>query len=199
MKPLLMMLLGMSSGLLAAQSDSVHHRAPRFAARGQFAGMQGIGSGGLLWNLPDGRLQLGALYGHSPAKLGANAFHGAALRVSSAWFPVHKAVKGRWTMSPTLSITTLFELGGTAWFRLPPEFPDGYYGPNAIHALLAIGGRAGQVDKDGGWIFTMETVALDTYLWYSFIMREVPFHSAWSLALGAEYHFGGRPEKRWGP
>jgi hypothetical protein len=120
---------------------------------------------GLLWNVPDGRLQLGALYGHAPAVNGAKPFHVAVLRVAGSWFPMQMPRTGRWTISPTASVSALFDLSGTAFYALPPEYPKGYYSPQAVHGLLAVGGRVGRIHPGGSVAFTAELVALDTYLW----------------------------------
>ena len=173
---------------LVALPDSL--RAPRWSVRAQFAGMQGTLSGGVLWNTPDGRLQAGAMYGFSDARNGVPEFHGLAFRANGSWFPLHRSTMGRWHVSPTLAVTGLLELGDHAFLSLPEHYPDDYYGQHALHALVAVGGRMGRMHRSGrGWAFTVETVALDTYLWYAISQRSTPFTDAWSLALGAEVYF----------
>ena len=172
---------------LSAQPDSL--RAPLWTARAQFAGMQGTLSGGVLWNIPDGRLQAGVMYGYSSPQDGIPDFHGLAVRANGSWFPLHKATVGDWHLSPTLAITGLLELGDHSFLSLPDQYPDDYYGQQALHALFAVGGRLGRMHQGWGWAFTAETVALDTYLWYAISQRSTPFTDAWSLALGAEVYF----------
>mgnify|MGYP001467590854 CR=1 FL=1 len=166
--------------------------APRWSARAQFAGMQGLVSGGLLWNIPDGRLQLGALYGSAPAGHGGKTYHAAIMRATGSWFPIHEAQVGRWSLSPIASISAVLEMSGIAFLALPPDYPKGYYAPQALHGVLSLGGRLGRVGPEGGWSVTAEAVTLDTYLWYGIIQRQVEVHQIWSLALGLEYHFGVR-------
>ena len=186
-----LLILCSASSLITAwgqpQPDSL--RAARWTARTQVAGMQGLVSAGALWNPPDGRLQLGALYGFAPAANGAQAFHALVLRVTGALLPLHQPVCGRWTFSPVLSLSMLADVSGTTWLVLPEEFPDGYYGPNGLHGLLGVGGRVGRTNACNGWALTLETVALDTPLWYAISQSAAPFHEAWSLAVGFEYHF----------
>jgi hypothetical protein len=189
MRVLLTSLLVLIGTAVWAQADAAPGRAPRWTARGQFAGLQGAGSVGLLWNVPDGRLQLGALYGHAPAVNGAKPFHAAVLRVAGSWWPMQKPQAGRWTISPTAAVSALFDLSGTAFYALPPEYPKGYYCPQAVHGLLAVGGRVGRIHPGGSVAFTAEVVALDTYLWYALSQRTVGLHEPWSLALGLELSF----------
>jgi hypothetical protein len=172
-----------------AQTDSALIRAPKWTARAQVAGMQGLVSGGALWNVPDGRLQMGAQYGFAPAANGSKAYHGLVLRATGSWFPIHKPQFGKWNLSPIASLSAVLEVGGIAFLALPPDYPKGYYAPQAIHGLLGLGGRLGQVGQDGGWSFTAEAVALDTYLWYGIIQQQIEVRNMWNLALGAEYHF----------
>lgn len=175
-----------------AGADSLHTHAPRWTVRGQFAGMQGLASLGALWNTPDGRLQLGASYGHAPGRHGDVDFHCAALRAAGSWFPMHRPQVGRWNLSPTASLTAMLEVSGITFLFLPPEYPKGYYLPQAIHGLLGLGGRLGYLGTTGQWAITAELVTMDTYLWYSIIQHEVDFHRIWNLALGVEYRFGSR-------
>ena len=187
MRWLAILLAFLQPAWLLAQPDSL--RAPRWTARTQFAGLQGTISGGVLWNIPDGRLQAGVLYGFSESRDGAPEFHGLAFRVNGSWFPLQRATLGDWHVSPTAVITGLLEVGEHAHLTLPDHYPDGYYGPHALHALFAVGGRAGRMNRGWGWAFTAETVALDTHLWYAISQRSTPFTDAWSLALGAEVYF----------
>jgi hypothetical protein len=172
-----------------AQMDTTLSRAPRWSARGQFAGLQGAGSFGLLWNAPAGRLQLGALYGHAPSSQGSQPFHVAVLRLNGSLFPVHKPQWGRWSVTPTLALSGMFDLSGTGHYALPAQYPEGYYAPSAVHALLSLGARAGRQHKGGSVAFTAELVALDTYLWYAIDHPGIGLHEAWSLALGLEVAF----------
>lgn len=189
MRMLLASMLLLLGGLVRAQVDTAPERAPRWTARGQFAGLQGAGSVGLLWNVPDGRLQLGALYGHAPAVNGAKPFHAAVLRVAGSWWPMQKPQAGRWTISPTAAVSALFDLSGTAFYALPPQYPEDYYRPQAVHGLLAFGGRVGRLHPGGSVAFTAELVALDTYLWYALSQPTIGLHEPWSLALGLEVAF----------
>ncbi|MCB0794228.1 MAG: hypothetical protein KDB88_05780 [Flavobacteriales bacterium] len=176
------------TGILAhAQEDTT--RAPVWTLRTQFAGYQGTVGAGILWNVPDGRAQVGLLYGFSAPQYDLPAFHGLALRLTGSWFSLDRSTIGRWHLSPTMAITGLLELGDLAYLSIPKEYPDGYYPPQAFHALLSLGGRVGRIEHGKGWSFSVETVALDTYLWYAISQRETPFLDAWSLALGAEFHF----------
>ncbi|MBL7939341.1 MAG: hypothetical protein JNL43_08275 [Flavobacteriales bacterium] len=190
MRVLLAVLLLFANALPGpGQGTADSTRAPKWAARAQFAGMQGLVSTGLLWTVPDGRLQIGALYGHSPDRHSGTDFHGAILRATGAWFPVHKQQCGKWSMSPTVSLSAVMELGGISFFRLPDRYPDDYYGPQALHGLLSIGGRLGHPVRGGRLALTAEAVTLDTYLWYGIIQRQIKFKGMWSMALGVEYHF----------
>ena len=132
---------------------------------------------------------MGMLYGHAPAGDGGGAFHGLVLRVTGALFPIHKPMHGPWSVTPTASISALIDLSENTWLIPPPEFPRGYYGPTGLHGLLAIGGRLGHWQRGRAWALTVETVALDTYLWYAISRKSIPFSDAWSLALGVEHHF----------
>lgn len=172
-----------------AQMDTTLSRAPRWSARGQFAGLQGAGSFGLQWNAPDGRSQVGVLYGHAPSVQDSRPFHVAVLRLNGSLFPMNRPCRGRWTLSPTLALSAMFDLSGTGHYALPPQYPEGYYAPSAVHALLAVGGRAGRLHKDGGVALTVELVALDTYLWYAIDHPGIGLYEAWSLALGVEVAF----------
>lgn len=102
---------------------------------------------------------------------------------------MHRPCRGRWTVSPTLAVSATFDLSATGHYALPPQYPEGYYAPSAVHALLALGGRAGRLHKGGGLALTVEMVALDTYLWYAIDHPGIGLHEAWSLALGLEVAF----------
>lgn len=187
MRPLVLcLLLALPIGSVASD-DTL--RAPRWSARAQFAGMQGAVSMGGLWNNRDGRLQAGLLYGYAPARDGIEAFRALAFRLNGSLLPMRNGRLGKWHLSPTMALTGLLEFGTHAYLTQPDGVPDGYYGQQALHALIAFGGRGGRCNDRYGWSLTAEAVALDTYLWYSVIQRSVPFVEAWSLALGAEFHF----------
>ncbi len=164
-------------------------RAPRWTVRTQFAGMQGTLSTGLFRNMPEGRLHVGAQYGFAPSRNGGKAYHGAILRATGSWFPIHRPQFGKWNLSPIMSLAAAWELGGIAFLSLPKNYPDDYYAPQSLHGLLSFGGRVGRVGDDGSWSFTAEAVTMDTYLWYGLIQQQIKIHNMWNLALGLEYHF----------
>lgn len=172
-----------------AQDDGEIGRAPRYTIRTQFAGMQGLISGGMLWNLPDGRLRLGAMYGYDPGRYGGTDLHAAILRANGSWFPIHQTRIGKWSVSPIASLSAMLELGGITFLTLPDQYPAGFYSPQSIHGLLGLGIGAGRINSEGGWLLTAEAVSLDTYLWYGLSQRQVKFTQLWNLALGVEYYF----------
>ncbi len=81
------------------------------------------------------------------------------------------------------------EMGDISFFLLPSQYPDGYYGPQALHGLLSIGGRVGHPVGAGRLALTAEAVTLDTYLWYGIIQHQIKVKNMWNLALGVEYYF----------
>jgi hypothetical protein len=173
-----------------AQTDSIPRHVPRWSARTQFAGQQGTGSVGLQWSSRTGRWQAAALYGYSPAQGLPRAFHAAVLRCTVQPARFDRVLHSHWSLSPILSASGLVELGGISFLALPSEYIEDYYSPQAAHALLSIGLRASHPARNGRIAFTVETVSLDTHLWYALRDSSIRFSDAWSLALGLEWYFG---------
>lgn len=141
---------------------------------------------GVHHTFPKERFTLGLMYGFSPATDLARAYHGISLRSS---FSKYQLKMGDFRFRPYVLLTANLEIGGTAFLSLPDQFPDEYYAPQALHAIGGIGLRTTRKLGNGELSFTMETVTLDTYMWYTIIQKQINFHEAWSMALGLEYRF----------
>ena len=172
---------------MQAQSDTATVKHLDISPRIQFAGLQGMFSGGALMNFKNERIQLGLMYGFSPGKLGANDYQGVTIR--SVWSLRDYPINDRFAIAPHIAISVNLEVGGTTFFFLPEEFPEDYYAPQSLHGIVGIGGKLKMDTGKGQLALTLETVTLDTYLWYTIIQREIRFYEAWSLSLGLEYRF----------
>lgn len=172
------------AGTLLAQRDT--SKVLDLSTRFQFAGLQGTFSTGVFHNFKKDHFMLGLMYGFSPSGEFSRAYHGITLRSTYAWRALEK---GTFKFEPYVQISANLEVGKTAFFSLPDNFPDDYYGPQSLHAIGGVGVKTKTRLGLGELALTLETVTLDTYLWYLIIQKQIDFEEVWSMSLGLEYRF----------
>lgn len=170
---------------VSASSDSLRHSINRITTRVQFAGNQGLLSAGVLMPFAQDRIQIGLMYGFAPAVRSTPNYHSLILRTtwSLRRFPVGQA----FVVQPYAALSGTSEIGNISFFNLPSQYPDGYYGPQSFHALMAGGLRLFGNKPSSRWSFNVESVVLDTMLWYWISEEGVDFDEIWSLSFGVEF------------
>lgn len=155
----------------------------------QFAGNIGFLSVGGGYNLnPSRTLFFDAAYGYSPHYETGRAIHNLIARF--AWQPVLK----KYASGNLLNARTAFMVSrqiadrDRTFTRLPKNYPDGYYAPNAFRVHLDLGGSYYYKLKHPHIFRAIELYAVTTtnemYVTYAIKSSEVSLGDIFSLALG---------------
>ena len=152
----------------------------------QFAGNIGFISGGIGYNFLNNNLESGVLYGYVPKSIGDVEIHHLTLKNT---FTIKK-----WKLSQSINIyattgfSISFNLFGNTFLKLPYQYPDGYYGPNAVHGILFFGTKISGKNLQPNFLNKInlfyELVIMDNDLWYGIKSRYTSFTEQWSLAVG---------------
>lgn len=173
-------------GQIHGQSDSSWVTPERVSLRGQFAGQQGMVSFGGLLNLEHDRIQFGIMYGFAPGEIETPDFHGITLRSTWALPALVISKQKNIDLSVYASVSAMLEVGGISFFTVPEGFPERYYFPQSLHGIFGGGIKLRFKGLDAPCSLSVETVSLDTHLWYLISQKQVHFLDAWSLSLGLE-------------
>ncbi|MBU1369081.1 MAG: hypothetical protein KJ754_04455, partial [Bacteroidetes bacterium] len=155
----------------------------------QFAGNIGSGSIGAGYYLnPSRTLFFDAVYGYSPAFRSGRAIHNIVVRLVAK--PYSLNLKKQYSLKPLLSIAVSKQIADDdrTFSRLPKNFPEGYYAPNAfrLHFDLGLALRK-DIDKSGiikAVEFYANTTTNEMYVTYFIRSQSVNLGDIFSLTLG---------------
>jgi hypothetical protein len=154
----------------------------------QFAGNIGLFALGLGYTSNHDNYNLSFLYGYVPSSVAATEIHTITAKNI---FPITRyALKNSRILIPYLGIGLTIEVGGNAFFTMPPHYPEGYYDfPKNVHVIAYGGAKLRHLfDEDfkalRGIEFFAEAGTIDLYVWYKAISNQIKFNHIFSLALG---------------
>jgi hypothetical protein len=154
----------------------------------QFAGNIGFFSAGLGYTSNHDNYHLNLLYGYVPASVAKTDIHTITAKNI---FPLTRyPLRNNQMLVPYLGIGLTVEIGGNSFFRMPSNFPDGYYDfPKNLHVIAYGGARLQHLFPEKaslfrGLEFYAEGGTIDLYVWYKVTSNEIKFDQIFSLALG---------------
>ncbi|HPE43829.1 MAG TPA: hypothetical protein PKV88_07085 [Bacteroidales bacterium] len=155
----------------------------------QFAGNIGALSAGAGYYLnPANSLALDAIYGFSPAYRTGKAIHNIVVRLN--YSPYNIGLNDALNLKPfaSLAISRQIADGDRTFERLPKNFPEGYYAPNAFRLHFDLGlslhKKFAPEKRVRGMEFYLATTTNEMYVTYFINSREVGLGDIFSLTLG---------------
>lgn len=155
----------------------------------QFAGNIGSGSIGAGYYLnPTRNLFLTGIYGYSPAFRTGRAIHNIVLRLT--FKPYTYNLPRHYSLKPLVSIAVSKQIADSdrTFGRLPKNYPEGYYAPNAFRLHLDLGIALKRDFSKTRFIKAIELYATTTtnemYITYFFRSKTVTFSDIFSMAIG---------------
>lgn len=155
----------------------------------QLAGNIGSGSVGAGYYLnPVHSLCLDGVYGYAPAFRTGQAIHNLVLRLT--YYPYAFDLPRHYTLRPLMSIAISKQIADNdrTFSRLPKNFPEGYYAPNAFRLHFDFGGALKRELSKTGFIKAIELYANTTtnemYVTYLFRSETVNITDIFSLTIG---------------
>lgn len=153
---------------------------------GQYAGNIGFFSGGLGYDLFNGRLSGNLMIGYVPEEI-ANT---SIVTISQKNIFRFRNFKPQLIHQfyPTTGFSVNMETGNNSFIVLPDRYPDGYYGTNAFTFSFFVGLNY-QLEVQKSILFKQieyyaEIGTLATYVYYAFKQRDYFNPDIWSLAIG---------------
>lgn len=158
----------------------------------QFAGNIGSVSAGAGYYLnPKRSLNLEGIYGYAPAYRTGRAIHNTVLRIK--YEPYQMKMSEALRLKPFFSFAVSKQIADNdrTFSRLPKNFPEGYYAPNAFRMHFDLGiSLYKQFDPDRrrkGIAFYVATTTNEMYVQYFINSREVKLGDIFSLTFGFNY------------
>ncbi|MBZ0243978.1 MAG: hypothetical protein K8F24_12225 [Bacteroidales bacterium] len=155
----------------------------------QLAGNIGSGSIGAGYYLnPVRSLCLDGIYGYSPAFRTGRAIHNIVLRLT--YYPYTFDLPRDYTLRPLVSLAVSKQIADSdrTFSRLPKNYPEGYYAPNAFRLHLDLGITLKRDLSKTRFIKAIELYANTTtnemYVTYYFRSKIVDFTDIFSMAIG---------------
>jgi hypothetical protein len=174
--------------LLASDADSSRSRCKGVpsTAHFQFAGFIGMYSLGAGYHYWKERANSSLVYGYVPDKFASYPVHTIALKNTLRLFTINKSQKVIPAFYAGFSLNC--EVSRHAFVILPDYYPNGYYGPQALHFTFFTGLKTKIPLKDNMALEPFaELGTLDSYLWYSYYNDEVDLDDVIRLALGLNF------------
>lgn len=188
MKPILTTLIFLVIMLSATQADD----STTVKKRSHYGGIHFAGNTGLLsvnagWKFS--RFQVGAGYGYLPEIINGAEVHSIIIKTSYNFSKGIFNKNARWYTG----FNTIYGITHNTFVKLPSHYPEKYYAPNAIHFSPFIGLSLPLSFYKPVWAdkvtFNIELGALDSYLWYHILNKELSFWDICNLSYGIYYHF----------
>lgn len=158
----------------------------------QFAGNIGSVSAGAGYYLnPKKSLNLEGIYGYSPAYRTGRAIHNIVLRINYKPFCWHLNEKLQFKPFVSYALSKQIADNDRTFGRLPKNFPEGYYAPNAFRMHFDVGVSLYKMfdprKRGKGISFYVATTTNEMYVQYYFNSREVKLGDIFSLTVGLNY------------
>lgn len=157
----------------------------------QFAGNIGFLSTGLGYTSNHDNYHLNLLYGYVPASVAKRDIH---IITAKNIFPITRyPFRNNQIIIPYLGVGVTVEIGGNSFFRMPSNFPEGYYDfPKNVHVIAYGGAKLQYLLPENarllrGMEFYGEAGTIDLYVWYKGISRQIKFNQILSLAFGVNF------------
>jgi len=156
----------------------------------QFAGNIGFLSIGIGYQLFNDGFNTELIYGYVPKAYAHTQIHTITTKNIVPLWRIHSP---NFIFTPYLGMTLSFETGNSTFVKLPSQYPSGYYSTNAFH-FCVLGGISAYYSFETtkaikGFAFYVETVAVDSFLWYELSSDQVRMSQILSLALGINFYF----------
>ncbi len=155
----------------------------------QFAGNIGALSAGAGYYLnPAKSLALDAIYGFSPAYRTGKAIHNVVIRLN--YSPINLDLNDALSLKPFASFAISRQIADSdrTFERLPKNFPEGYYAPNAFRLHfdfgLSLQKKFAPEKRIRGMEFYLATTTNEMYVTYFINSREVGLGDIFSLTIG---------------
>lgn len=155
----------------------------------QFAGNIGALSAGAGYYLnPANSLALDAIYGFSPAYRTGKAIHNIVVRLN--YSPYNIGLNDALSLKPFASFAISRQIADSdrTFERLPKNFPEGYYAPNAFRLHFDLGlslhKKFAPEKRIRGMEFYLATTTNEMYVTYFINSREVGLGDIFSLTIG---------------
>jgi hypothetical protein len=159
----------------------------------QFAGNIGLISTGIGYSSHRENYHLTLLYGYTPASVAQTQIH--TITAKNTFALKQWSLAGNSVLMPYLGVGLSVEVGGIAFFTMPPDYPKGYYDfPKNLHVIGSGGLNLRHLFENDkvflrGMEFYVEGGTVDVYIWYKTISDEIKWNQIFSLALGVNFLF----------
>lgn len=168
-----------------AQSSIMNKIAPDHI-KVQFAGNIGVLSVGSGYSFFSDKIQSDIFYGYAPAKIVGYDIH--TFSIKNSFRLVEFPLNYHWGMSFSTGFAINYAITNNTFLFLPKQYPDKYYGANAIHfAPFVSSNFIYKNDKNkiiNNLNVYVELGTLDQYIWYYIKERAFGFRDIWNLAIG---------------
>jgi len=133
-------------------------------------------------------LCLDGIYGYAPAFRTGRAIHNIVLRLT--YYPYAFDLPRNYTLRPLMSFAVSKQIADSdrTFSRLPKNYPEGYYAPNAFRLHFDLGVALKRDLSKTGFIKAIEfyanTTTNEMYVTYFFKSETVNFADIFSMAIG---------------